>query len=54
MPGPTRQIALRLPHEMVEWLELRAKQDDRSFAYVVKKIVEAEMQRERKKAARAK
>jgi hypothetical protein len=54
VPGPTRQIALRLPHAMVDWLELRAKQDDRSFAYVVKKIIEAEMARERKKAAREK
>ena len=54
MPGPTRQIAARLPHAQVEWLERRAKQDDRSFAYVLKQIIAAEMERERKKAARAK
>ena len=47
---PTKQIALRLMPEMLAWLEATAKEQDRSLAYVIKRILAAEMAR----AAKAK
>lgn len=49
---PTKQIALRLTLEMHGWLEKVAKEQDRSLAYVIKRIIAAEMEREAKKAKR--
>jgi hypothetical protein len=45
---PTKQIAFRLTLEMHGWLEATAKEQDRSLAYVIKRIIAAEMAREAK------
>ena len=43
---PTKPIGLRVSPEMRTWLEGLAKEEDRSLAYVVKRILAAEMARE--------
>ena len=43
-----KQVALRLPDDLAEWLEQLAEEEERSVAYVVRKIIAPE--RERKKA----
>jgi hypothetical protein len=56
MPGyvrPTKQIALRLMPEMLAWLEATAKEQDRSLAYVIKRILAEEMARETKPKPKA-
>jgi predicted DNA-binding protein len=44
-----RQVALRLPDDLAEWLEQSAEEEERSVAYVVREIIAAE--RERRKTA---
>jgi hypothetical protein len=46
--APTKPVSLRLAPDVVAWLTARAKADDRSLAYVVMRIVRAEMEREQK------
>lgn len=46
-----KQVALRLPDDLAEWLEQLAEEEERSVAYVVREIIAAE--RERRKAAGA-
>ena len=50
---PSKQIGLRLPPEMLAWLEAAAS-EDRTVAYVIKRLIAAEMAREAKKARTAK
>jgi predicted DNA-binding protein len=45
---PAKQIGLRLPPEMLAWLEAVAKAEDRSVPYIIKKILSARMAREAK------
>jgi predicted DNA-binding protein len=44
-----KQVALRLPDDLAEWLEQLAEEEERSVAFVVREIIAAE--RERRKAA---
>ena len=39
MPEKVRQIGLKLSPELIEWLEARAKAEDRPLAYVVRRIL---------------
>lgn len=36
---PTRQIGLRLPKDMLDWLEAEAKADDRNVPYLIRLAV---------------
>lgn len=44
-----KQVALRLPDDLAEWLEQLAEEEERSVATVVREIIAAE--RERRKTA---
>jgi predicted DNA-binding protein len=37
-----KQVALRLPDDLAEWLEQLAEEEERSVAYVVREIIAAE------------
>jgi hypothetical protein len=39
MPEETRQIGLRLPLDLIEWLQARARAEDRPMAYVARRIL---------------
>jgi predicted DNA-binding protein len=40
-----KQVALRLPDDLAEWLEQLAEEEERSVAYVVREIIAAEYER---------
>ena len=46
VPG-LKQVALRLPDDLAEWLEALAEEEERSIAYVVREIIAAERERRR-------
>ena len=43
---PSKQIGLRLAPEMLAWLEAAATSEDRTVAYVIRRLIAAEMARE--------
>jgi hypothetical protein len=45
---PTKQFTLRLAPDVAEWLQARARADQRSLAFIVMELVRAEMTREQK------
>ena len=45
---PTKQFTFRLPPDVAEFLQVSAKKDQRSLAFIVTAIVRAEMAREAK------
>jgi hypothetical protein len=49
----TKSVSLRLPPDVVEWLKARAQAEERSLAFLVTKIVRAELQREAKAKPKA-
>jgi hypothetical protein len=51
---PTQPVSLRLPPDVLAWLKARGEAEDRSPAYLVAKLVRAEMTREAKAKARPK
>ena len=53
-PRPVRQIGIRLPPEVLAWLEAIAKEQDHSVPHVIRRKLEAEFAREMKKAKPAK
>lgn len=53
-PRPVRQIGVRLPPEILAWLEAIAKQQDHSVPHVIRRKLEAEFAREMKKTKPAK
>jgi hypothetical protein len=46
---PSKQIGLRLPPEIYDWVQSVATEEDRSAANVIKRILAAEMAREAKR-----
>ena len=48
-PRPVRQIGIRLPPEVLAWLEEIAKAQDHSVPHVIRRKLEAEFAREMKK-----
>jgi hypothetical protein len=51
--APTKSVSLRLAPDVVEWLTARAQEDQRSFAFLVMKLVREEMARETKRKPKA-
>jgi hypothetical protein len=45
---PSKQVGLRIPAEMLAWLEATAKAEDRSVPYLIRKIIQEQMAREPK------
>ena len=45
---PSKQLGLRLPPEIYDWIQTVAKEEDRSAANVIKRILAAEMARSAK------
>jgi hypothetical protein len=50
---PTHLVGVRLPKEDLEWLEARAKADDRSVPYVIKRLIADARAQEEGKARKA-
>jgi hypothetical protein len=48
----TKQVSLRLPLDVVAWLEKRAKADTRSLAFIAAAVIRGEMAREAKRSTR--
>jgi hypothetical protein len=42
---PTVPVSLRLAPELVDWLTARAAEDERSRAFIISKMIKAEMAR---------
>jgi hypothetical protein len=45
---PSKQLGLRLPPEIYDWVQAVAKEEDRSAGNVIKRILAAEMARAEK------
>ncbi len=45
---PSKQVGMRLAPEMLAWLEARAKEEDRSVPYLIRKIIQEQTARETK------
>jgi hypothetical protein len=46
--APTKAVGLRLAPDVVEWLKARAKEEERSPAFLVTRLIRQQMAREAK------
>jgi hypothetical protein len=46
---PTKQLSVRVGWDVADWLQHRAKADQRSLAFIVMELVRTEMAREAKR-----
>jgi hypothetical protein len=53
MESPTRQIAVRLPHDLIKALERRAKEERRPLAALIRLILQDEVRRDTRRRMRA-
>jgi hypothetical protein len=52
MESPTRQIAVRLPHDLIKALEKRAKEERRPLAALIRLILQDEAARDVRRRAK--
>jgi hypothetical protein len=50
--GPTTQLAVRVPPDVLAWLDRKKNAEERSYAFILIKLVRAEIEREVKAQAK--